>query len=110
MKRSKKLRKLGFKSYPAYLKSDLWKDIKSRLLGADVRCVVCEQDAETLHHRDYNYHTLSGKDCSTLEPICFQCHRLIEFYIGGEKRMGLGVVNYLLDSLIQPCWRMGKRR
>ncbi len=77
--RDKILLRMGFKSYKAYLASDLWKRIKAKVLRISSKCVVCGRPATQIHHRSYDYRVLVGMDCKSLEPLCAKHHIEIEY-------------------------------
>lgn len=85
--RDQLLRQMGFDSYASYLKSDLWADIRERVLIRDKRtCRTCGRKATQVHHRKYSLKALKGKDLFHLSALCAGCHRGIEFDKGGRKR------------------------
>lgn len=92
-KRDELLRQMGFASYEAYLKSDLWQWIKDRFKerwrGTDQWiCGLCgTTDNLLLHHRSYDLDVLCGTNTKhLLVPICPACHTKIEFDEQGKKR------------------------
>jgi hypothetical protein len=86
-KRNECLKRLGFKDYASYLKSDLWKGIRQRVLKKKgKRCCVCKKPAFIVHHRAYFIDVLRGSNISFLEPICATCHNAIEYEPNGAKR------------------------
>jgi hypothetical protein len=77
------LRDLGFPSYKAYLKSDLWYSIRKTLFSAKGHnCHLCQKYASQVHHSAYDRDTLRGKCLDHLHPICRKCHKAIEFPFG----------------------------
>lgn len=77
---------IGFASYADYLKSPLWKRIRSRCLKKnDGQCMLCGRDASEVHHKNYSRAVLLGKDGSGIIPICRDCHTLAEFDTQGFK-------------------------
>ena len=77
--RDDNLRRLGFRSYGEYLRSDLWKSIRERVLADNWYCQRCDdRPAEQVHHRAYDPVTLSGKDLRSLTALCRGCHRTAE--------------------------------
>lgn len=85
-KRNKTLRLLGFASYADYLASDLWKQIRLKVLRRDNwRCCACGQRAWEVHHRHYKPEAMLGDNLNPLHSICPQCHRHIEVYPDGSK-------------------------
>lgn len=83
------LLRLGFATYADYLQSDLWQDIRKRVLAlrSDRRCDNCEKErAVQVHHRTYDEKTLRGLRLDRLVPLCRKCHEQIEFDAMGRKR------------------------
>lgn len=95
--RDESLRKLGIKSYPAYLRCKTWKAIKECLLD-NRQCLICGFPANVLHHRDYSYATMRGDNPGSLVPLCRACHYLIEFDDNNNKIFSLVEVNARLES------------
>jgi hypothetical protein len=83
--RNHAVHKIGFRSYPKYLSSPLWRAIKKRLLPPGTDCRICEREATELHHKEYSEKVLLGEDDEKLVPLCRSCHGAIEF-CNGEKR------------------------
>lgn len=85
--RSKILAELGFASYAAYLKSDLWSGIRQAVLRRDRgQCGACRSThASQVHHRTYTKAALCGRSLSELVSLCRDCHRCIEFHADGSK-------------------------
>ena len=84
--RARSLRTLGFHSYAAYLKSDLWQQIRQRVFEIDPICRVCtSREATQVHHMRYTLPVLRGDEMDALIAICAGCHYRIEFK-NGEKR------------------------
>lgn len=72
------LYELGFTSYESYLKSDLWRDIRSRAFDHwGHRCRPCGMPAREIHHSNYDIETLRGDSLHGLWPLCGNCHRRI---------------------------------
>ena len=81
------LKKMGFKSYAAYLQSPLWKKIRTKVLERDkYECYCCLERADQVHHSIYDIHQLSGGSLKGLFSLCSFCHRKIEFDEKGVKR------------------------
>ena len=82
------LKQLGFSSYNEYLSSDLWAEIRARILSRDNHiCVVCSKRATQVHHRSYRWFVLKGECDADLASMCKGCHFSIEFDTNtGEKR------------------------
>lgn len=78
--RSAALLTLGFENYKGYLKSNLWAEIKSRIMSkSNGKCACCGESAYTVHHVTYSVAVLAGKEDSQLIPVCKSCHYSIEF-------------------------------
>lgn len=85
--RSECLKRLGFASYGDYLKSSLWRRIRSKVLARDwYRCRLCGKTASQVHHSRYDLAALSGRDLSRLAAVCPGCHKRIERDGAGHKR------------------------
>ena len=103
--RDQTLEWLGFDSYKQYLRSSLWKDIRSRLIkDEDNECVACctkslKSSQVQIHHYHYDELNLSGKSLDGLLVLCKSCHGKIEFFGKGMKRT-LATANGVLSSMI----------
>ena len=79
--RADNLRKLGFKNYATYLRSDLWQGIRARVFARppENACDKCQKRPATyVHHRAYDLKTLSGEDLNSLNKLCRWCRYLAE--------------------------------
>lgn len=71
---------LGFDTYDAYLASELWATIRTRILARDGhKCLACGKKAHSVHHVTYAKSVMSGQDDAQLMSICRGCHKAIEF-------------------------------
>ena len=86
---------LGFKDYPTYLRSKLWKIIRERKLSADPNCFACFQPAIQVHHGSYDHAVLIGESDKDLYSVCQGCHLKCEVTRSGYKRSVLGATNEL---------------
>lgn len=71
------LERLGFASYGAYLKSDLWRAIRAMVMDrSDGMCETenCGKPAVQVHHLAYNIDTLIGRRLESLQAVCGSCH------------------------------------
>lgn len=85
--RDRTLKRMGFHSYRAYLKSDLWKDIRFAVFVAKGHyCYLCGRYATQVHHSRYKPIDLEGGKLTFLNPICAKCHKNIERNPDGSKR------------------------
>jgi hypothetical protein len=81
------LKKCGYESYPEYLRSELWKYIRQKVLDRDNhKCRICGEQASEIHHVRYTYEVLMGKRLKLMYSICRDCHKSIEFDETGKKR------------------------
>ena len=71
---------LGFNSYEAYIKSNLWWTIRQLILERDGRCCqVCGTPSKIVHHIDYKIHIMSGQGHQhQLITLCKSCHNFVE--------------------------------
>ena len=72
----------GYRSYSAYLKSDMWQGIKDRAgLLRGHQCYCCGQKSQAFHHRYYSEKNLISPDdkeiLSSIYPVCNKCHEKI---------------------------------
>jgi hypothetical protein len=90
----------GFATYRDYLRSDLWQDIRERVLDLhDRTCRLCSCVATQVHHRHYGIRTLTGKTPVHLLPVCGGCHVRIEFDPDGKKRTAKQAESWLKEFL-----------
>jgi len=86
-KRNRILKKLGFRDYAEYLQSELWSEIRQKVIQ-DSRgsCRICgNRKSLQVHHKKYTLLNLSGKRTRGLVVLCNGCHYSAEFK-NGEKR------------------------
>jgi len=71
---------LGFNSYEAYIKSNLWWTIRQLILERDGRCCqVCGTPSKIVHHIDYTRTIMLGQgDQHELIILCESCHNFVE--------------------------------
>lgn len=79
IERNDNLKALGFNSYDQYLRSELWKGIRDRMLAKHPRCYVCRRKASQVHHGAYRKVDLDGSTDRQLFSVCARCHRHLEF-------------------------------
>lgn len=79
------LRSFGYRNYKEYLKSDEWREIRSRVFEQYQDCICCESKAEVAHHLRYDSSTILGLHIFHLAPLCHDCHRKIEILDDGDK-------------------------
>ena len=85
LERAAALRRIGFSSYPAYIKSPLWsriRDLVFSFLGFD--CHFCAEPGAQVHHGLYSLEILAGLDLSALYVVCDTCHKRGSFMKGRE--------------------------
>lgn len=80
---------LGFDSYDSYLRSSLWRRIRSKALrDANHECRCCGGRATQVHHSLYDKDTLAGRTMAHLHAICRTCHNWIEWSEGRKIKGG----------------------
>lgn len=95
------LKALGFSNYREYLQSQLWYDIKSRILKRDsYRCRLCRNKGLIPHHNSYSLDSLAGKNIDDIVTVCKKCHELIEFHEGSKRsfKQAVSKFNYLFKG------------
>ena len=66
---------LGFKTYEDYLESDLWKEIRLRVMKKSRwHCASCGLAAKVVHHQRYTSRGLKGTSDKWLLALCHECH------------------------------------
>ena len=70
--RNDSLSRLRFATYRDYLKSDLWRSIRDKLLPATCEC--CSEPATVVHHTSYALDVMKGENKIHLHPVCNSCH------------------------------------
>lgn len=89
-RRDRILLELGFASYESYLRGDLWKAIRWRVMeDQHWQCWSCENQAQLVHHRRYTRDVLLGLNVKPLIALCVGCHDYGEFdpYSGEKRRL-----------------------
>ena len=72
--------------YGTYLKGELWKEIRGRVLARDGHaCRACNSPAVIVHHESYSAHVLAGHGDAFLVSLCFDCHHAVHFDAGGVR-------------------------
>lgn len=90
--RNRVLNELGFDSYTDYLRSDLWKSIRSRVLARfRGKCQSCGATATEVHHKHYSKSVLLGEHIIGLTAICRACHESSE--LDGEIKVDVTTAN-----------------
>jgi len=97
--RKKTLLKLGFNSYFEYLKSDLWKGIKSSVLNDNPYCFSCGERATLVHHSSYKESTLKGETIKHLYSVCRGCHYKCEFGRKNGKKLNPSAATIKLSQM-----------
>ncbi len=74
------LKQKGFSSYSEFLNSDLWKQLKAKMLKARIpyNCICCNSNhLLQLHHRKYKKDDLLKLRITNLCWVCRSCHEEI---------------------------------
>ena len=71
------LSRVNFNDYSEYLSSNLWKNIRNKVLNRSKgRCELCTRKAKLeVYHRGYTLFALLGKRLDSLIACCDLCHR-----------------------------------
>lgn len=103
--RANALKQIGFESYAAYLRSELWGRIRRLVFKRDGKlCRACGEEACQVHHRSYSARVLLGLDLGQLWSVCADCHGWAEIASDGNRR-GLKAANERLDRRAQALKR-----
>lgn len=93
--RNDNLIRIGFDSYKDYLQSDLWLNIKKKVLERDPECRLCGAASSTVHHQNYSKATLLGENKLTmLIGLCHNCHYKVEYDYGKKLTHYKAVAKY----------------
>lgn len=85
--RNRLLDTLGLGTYGEYLRGDLWKSIRSRVVKkAKWKCSLCAARATEVHHVAYTKAALLGTSLRSLVALCEGHHLAVEFDAAGRKR------------------------
>lgn len=77
--RNEILKALGFESYALYLRSGLWRSIRSKVFERDGhQCCKCGRRAQVVHHAEYTADNLKGTNTDSLVSLCWNCHEKAE--------------------------------
>lgn len=98
---------LGFTTYREYLRSDLWKSIRSRVFEEKSRNCCnrkCQKKATCVHHEFYTASALEGSCIRYLWPLCDTCHSKVHARRKG-KMVDLMESSRILSRMVQgsPC-------
>lgn len=91
------LAKQGFQSYPEYLRSPRWADVKRRYgadLGRPQDCICGETEGLQLHH--LTYERVGSEDLSDLTPLCRNCHAMIHTLVE-RGELGLDLTGFISE-------------
>ncbi len=81
-----------------YLKSVLWKELRSIVLGIDDNeCQLCQKRAHCVHHVGYDDFIMRGLDLRYLWSLCNKCHEDVEF--DGGRKMSIFQSSSRLESM-----------
>ena len=88
-KRDKWMKRLGFKTYSNYLKSDTWRRIRKEALEKrKYKCFFCDGFATEVHHLRYTRPVLMGLGKHYLGGLiiaCRDCHQMISDFAKKNK-------------------------
>lgn len=95
----RKLRRLGFKNYAQYLRSDHWKSVKQRYANSKQPkiCACCGDPKYQLHHKTYE--RLGKEHLKDFLPLCDCCHRQFHRYLSSHKELKLTDTKIILKAI-----------
>ena len=90
---------LGFRSYAGYLRSSLWRQVRTLAFQKNGReCVSCGAPATQIHHSRYTIKALCGVCLKYLWPVCRKCHARAEgIRLSRDKNM-IHITNRILGT------------
>jgi hypothetical protein len=93
-----RLKRLGFRTYDAYLASPHWTDFKTRyrLSSLPQSCLVCSSPSVTLHH--LSYERLGDERLEDVVPLCWPHHEAVHAFLA-DKGLGLLSTPYAVSHL-----------
>jgi len=96
---SENLRRIGFKSYAAYLDSDLWRKKKAayRASKRPQKCLCCGDPNYQLHHTTYD--RLGREWLKDLIPLCSECHETFHKLLKEDDSLNLSDTKLILDGV-----------
>jgi len=87
--------------YSVYIKSAFWQVVRRRILHRDCnQCVICNEDADQVHHRSYDSDVLDGRCDKMLVSLCEQCHDFIEYFPDKSKRSDLKLKDDVFTEML----------
>lgn len=85
-------------SYQEYLKSDLWREQRARVMRRDRnKCQCCGGPATQVHHIGYTKRMLRGQGTYFLIAVCRPCHEFLEFDDG--QKVNIKAAKYRILKL-----------
>lgn len=94
--RQSRLIELGFDTYGAYLRSDLWQAIRKRYFASQMpRECLCGDEEVQLHH--VTYERLGNENLTDLLPLCRTCHAMVHA-LEARGEIGLDLTGLVLDE------------
>ena len=94
--RTARLRGLGYKSYPHYLASRHWIELRRRYRESDLpqEC-ICGEEHVQLHH--LTYERIGAEDLADLTPLCKRCHAMAHA-LEWRREIGLDLSGFCDDD------------
>lgn len=102
-----RLRVLGYDSYPAYLASNHWANVRREWAasGRAKCCAVCGHGRYELHH--HSYRRLGRESLDDLTPLCRTCHGRAHALVGKTVHGAKVRLSNAALVLAQPCGLAG---
>lgn len=100
-----------YMKYKDYLRSTLWRKIRSRVMQRDdYRCRSCGKRATQVHHMKYDQATMAGRELRWLLSLCGPCHEATTFDAVGRTRPMSEVLAWGMALLPTGTVNQGTRR
>lgn len=92
-----RLREQGYRSYPHYLKSAHWADVRReyQASGLPQDCFCGETEAIQLHHMTYE--RVGREELSDLTPLCPTCHAMVHT-LEARGEIGLDFTGFINEQ------------
>jgi hypothetical protein len=87
-----------------YLRSEEWKQLRSKVMTPGVKCVKCGKKATDPHHMRYRH--IFDVRPEDLVPLCRPCHELVE----RAKRVGMIASEHALEDVMKVSEKSLDRR
>lgn len=102
-------RRLGYKSYEDYLKSEHWKSVRETYesSGRSTKCMICGSSDYQLHH--IRYDNLGREPLDDLRPLCKRHHTDVH-HAHSFLRINLEDIDVAITAVTSEAWPFIDRR